>query len=101
MPAITTLRRTILTHPQLNDKLTIEKGPNEGQLNRYRMMYLVTCLLEAGIYVGASALQLHHILEHTRKKDAIYRRQMKYAMERTQLRVLREIISDFRKKYMD
>lgn len=101
IPSISTLWRTILTHPQLNDKLTIQKGPHEGQLNRYRLMYLVTYLLEAGIYVGVSALRLHHTLEHTNKKDAIYRGQMKYAMERSQLRVLRSIIADFRQKFLD
>lgn len=100
MPSISILWRRILTHPMLCDKLTIQKGRQEGELNRYRLMYLVTYLLEADIYVGVSALQLHHMLEHTNKKDAIYRGQMMYALEMDQQRVLRDIISDFRKNFM-
>lgn len=100
IPSISILWRNILTHPMLNDKLIIQKGRHEGELNRYRLMYLVTYLLEADIYVGVSALRLHHTLEHTNKKDAIYRGQMKYAMEMKQLRVLRDIISNFRKNFM-
>lgn len=100
-PYISILWRQILTEPELNDKLTIQKGQSEGELNRYRLMYLVTYLLEAGIYVGVSALRLHHTLEHTNKKDAIYRGQMNYAMLSHQTRRLRALIAEFRTKYMD
>lgn len=100
-PYISILWRQILTDPELNDKLTMQRGQSEGELNRYRMMYLVTYLLEAGIYVGVSALRLHHVLEHTTKKDAIYRNQMNYAMIPRQTRHLRTLIAEFRTKYMD
>lgn len=101
LPFLPDLWRTILTHPQLNDKLIIQKGPHEGELNRYRLMYLVSYMLEAGIYEGVSALQLHHVLEHTKEKDAIYRGQMLYAMERSQLRILRGIVTDFFNNLLD
>lgn len=100
VPYISILWRKILTDPILNDKLIIQKGRHEGELNRYRLMYLVTYLLEADIYHGVSALRLHHVLEHTTRKDSIYYGQMKYAMEMSQLRHLRGIIAEFRTNYV-
>lgn len=99
-PYLSALWHQILTDSRLNDKLTMQKGQNEGELNRYRLMYLVTYLLESGIYCGVTALRLHHILEHTNRKDNIYKGQMLYAMNSTQLRIMRGIIAEFRTKYL-
>lgn len=99
IPHISELWNEILTDPQLNDKLIIQKGRHEGELNRYRLMYLVTFLLEAGIYHRTTALRLHHVLEHTTKKDNIYKGQMKYAMEFKQMRHLSRVVSEFRTKF--
>ena len=79
---ITQIWQCIARDPKLNERLFIEKGRHQDELNRYRVMAIVTVLLEKNVYCKETytVLQLHHILERTDKKDSIYTSRLNYAM---------------------
>lgn len=53
--------------------LVMKKGARRGELNKYRVMALVTYLFNKDLYGGSkSPLQLYYKLENTTKKGSIY-----------------------------
>ena len=53
--------------------LVMKKGARRGELNKYRVMALVTYLFYNNLYNGSSSpLQLYYKLENTTKKGSIY-----------------------------
>ena len=98
MPYITRIWKRIVSDPILNDRLFIQKGHNQGQLNRYRVMAIVTVLHEKNIYANGcfTLLQLHHRLEQTSQKDSIYTSRLNYALTRKQSRYLDSVMQKIR-----
>lgn len=53
--------------------LVMKKGARRGELNKYKVMALVTYLFNKDLYGGSkSPLQLYYKLENTTKKGSIY-----------------------------
>lgn len=92
-PYLSQIWMHIVTDDSLNQQLFITKGRNQGQANRYRMMAIVSVLLEMGVYARHNTLlMLHHRLEHTTRKDSIYTSRLNYALQHSEILHLRHYV---------
>lgn len=92
----------IVEDVELNGQLFIQKGRHQGLLNRYRVMAIVSVLLEIGVYDHDefSLIALHYRLENVRKKTSIYTSRLNYAMKRQEIRRLSSVVKELTKKIM-
>ena len=92
--------RCIAEDEELNDQLFIKKGRHQGLLNRYRIMAIVTVLLEMGVYDREefSLIALHYRLENVRKKTSIYTSRLNYAMKRQEISRLKRVVKEIAEK---
>lgn len=96
VPYITSLWLAIIDDPVLNDNLFLQKGRHQGMVNRYRVLAIVTILLENGVYDRShTLLELHHRLQHTTRKDSVYSSRLNYALSHTQCMHLRRLAKNF------
>ena len=93
---INNIWRRIVEDEELNDQLFIKKGRHQGMLNRYRIMAIVTVLLEMGVYDREefSLIALHYRLENVRKKTSIYTSRLNYAMKRQEIMHLKRVVKE-------
>ena len=74
--------------------LVMKKGARRGELNKYRVMALVTYLFNNNLYKGSmSTLQLYYKLENTTKKGNFYTNANKdvYAINDQQRPILKRL----------
>lgn len=86
------LWKKIVNHPDFFGRFTIQKGKNEGSMNKYFIMSIVDCLKNLGFYQEVTSLQLHRILEQTDTRNKYYNNMGQYALERSDVRILRELL---------
>ena len=86
------LWKAIVNHPDFFQRFTIQKGKNEGSMNKYFIMSIVDCLKNLGFYQEVTSLQLHRILEQTDTRNKYYNNMGQYALERSDVRILRELL---------
>lgn len=99
VPFITPLWRTVIDDPLLNANLFLQKGRNQGRVNRYRVLAIVTVLLEIGVYDQShTLLELHHRLQNTTRKDSVYTSHLNYALIRSQRVHLRRLSKEIIEK---
>ena len=97
LPYIKRLWETILSNEAILTSLTIKKGRNRNQLNRYFITAIVVLLREKGLYrQDIPALKLHLIMENVEKKSVIYASYSQYAPENKQRKMLVEIINSLK-----
>ena len=80
--------------------LVMKKGARRGELNKYRVMALVTYLFNNNLYNGSrSPLQLYYKLENTTKKGSIYTSSGndEYAVQDRQRETLNKVIKKYNK----
>lgn len=84
----------IVKDPGLNANLFIVKGRNKGSLNRYRILAIVTMLLEFGVYNSGqyTVLALHNLLENVDKKTSIYKSCLKYSLSNKERSSLKRLV---------
>ena len=80
--------------------LVMKKGARRGELNKYRVMALVTYLFNNNLYNGSrSPLQLYYKLENTTKKGNFYTNACKdvYAINDQQRPILKRLLQKYNK----
>lgn len=80
--------------------LVMKKGARRGELNKYRVMALVTYLFNNNLYNGSrSPLQLYYKLENTTKKGNFYTNACKdvYAVNDQQRPILKMLLQKYNK----
>lgn len=86
------LWKTIVNHPNFFQRFTIQKGKNEGSMNKYFIMAIVDCLKNLGLYQNVNSLQLHRVLEKIDTRNTYYNSMGQYALECSESRILRELM---------
>ena len=80
--------------------LVMKKGARRGELNKYKVMALVTYLFNKNLYNGSmSTLQLYYKLENTTKKGNFYTNASKdvYAINDQQRPILKRLLQKYNK----
>lgn len=91
-PQYHTLWKAIVNHPNLFQRFTIQKGKNEGSMNKYLIMSIVDCLKNLGFYQDLNSLQLHRILEKIDTRNKYYNNMGQYVLEPSDSKILRELL---------
>lgn len=79
-PYIKELWTTLLNDALFTPRLMIQKGRNQGQLNKYLLTNIVDCLRAMKIYQCETLLELHKKLEGVDKKNSIYKNAGMYCL---------------------
>lgn len=90
-PVIGQLWETVLRSPELGDLFFLNRySKSRGKPNWYRVNLVVDILLARNIYKedSYSSLQLHLMMEQSKKRNCHYTGRDKYTLERTQKRIL-------------
>ena len=81
--------------------LVMKKGARRGELNKYKVMALVTYLFNKNLYNGSmSPLQLYYKLENTTKKGNFYTNASKevYAINDQQRPILKRLLQKYNRR---
>lgn len=83
----------------LNDDLFVnsflmEKGPNKGKPNKYRVTSMITVMQGLGIYKGESVACIHRKLEKITNKNKYYTNMNQYPISKKQQKFLRFFIGE-------
>lgn len=90
-PYIKALWTTLLDDPLFTPQLVLQKGKQQGLLNRYLVTNIVFHLQVLSVYQCNSLIELHKKLEGVNEKNSIYKNARTYSLSPTQRQRLREL----------
>ncbi len=96
-PYIKELWTTILNDALFTPQLMLQKGRNQGQLNKYLITIIVDCLRAMRIYQCENLLELHKKMEGVDKKNSIYKSAGMYSLCWEQKQRFHDLVKSFKK----
>ena len=91
LPIISHLWQAIVCDESFALQLSIQKGCQQGQLNRYIITNIVFHLKALDIYQCDTLLELHKTMEGVEQKNSIYKAAVVYGLTREQRIKIREL----------
>lgn len=95
VPIISKIWQQIVNHPEIGSTLFIQRGKNNGQINKYRITNLVVFLHGIGVYQDhLTPTQLHLSLEDTTCRNLFYTNHEKYGLARCYYQLITAMIDE-------
>ena len=96
-PWIADLWNDIFRDPRVFPKFFLQKGKDAGEINRYRVLAYVNCLLTRGVY-EQNLIDLYHQLEGSECEERYYRGYSSYAPDKSEQTRLKQLCETYKNK---
>ena len=96
-PWIADLWNDIFRDPRVFPKFFLQKGKDAGEINRYRVLAYVNCLLTRGVY-EQNLIDLYHQMEGSDCEERYYRGYSSYAPDKSEQTRLEQLYETYKNK---
>ena len=96
-PWIADLWNDIFRDPRVFPKFFLQKGKDAGEINRYRVLAYVNCLLTRGVY-EQNLIDLYHQMEGSDCEERYYRGYSSYAPDKSEQTRLKQLCETYKNK---